>query len=255
MALADYAAPIADEQNPLLPLVRGATGVIAHRAPGRTRCTRSWRASSGTTPNEQFAYLAQRVVEHACGRRWSRDAVRLTGLPRVALAGGVASNVKATGASACSRRSRTSTSFRTWATAGWRWARRVVAASRAGRAIALDLRAPRTSGPSSTMRRSRRRFGSGARPQRVPRGRCRRGRRPARRAAGSCMWFQGRMEYGPRALGHRSVLARPDRPDLRDRLNLVLKRRVWYQPFCPEHARERGAARARRLDGPPATGS
>ena len=41
------------------------------------------------------------------------------------------------------------------------------------------------------------------------------------------------MEYGPRALGHRSVLARPDRPDLRDRLNLVLKRRVWYQPFCP----------------------
>jgi carbamoyltransferase len=41
------------------------------------------------------------------------------------------------------------------------------------------------------------------------------------------------MEYGPRALGHRSVLARPDRPDVRDRLNLALKRRVWYQPFCP----------------------
>src|SRR4029079_773063 len=34
-------------------------------------------------------------------------------------------------------------------------------------------------------------------------------------------------------LGHRSVLARPDRRDLRDRLNLALKRRVWYQPFCP----------------------
>jgi carbamoyltransferase len=47
------------------------------------------------------------------------------------------------------------------------------------------------------------------------------------------MWFEGRMEYGPRALGHRSVLARPDRSDLRDRLNLALKRRVWYQPFCP----------------------
>jgi carbamoyltransferase len=41
------------------------------------------------------------------------------------------------------------------------------------------------------------------------------------------------MEYGPRALGHRSILARPDRPELRDRLNLILKRRVWYQPFCP----------------------
>jgi carbamoyltransferase len=47
------------------------------------------------------------------------------------------------------------------------------------------------------------------------------------------LWMQGRMEYGPRSLGQRSVLARPDRPALRDRLNRVLKRRVWYQPFCP----------------------
>jgi carbamoyltransferase len=54
------------------------------------------------------------------------------------------------------------------------------------------------------------------------------------------MWFQGRMEYGPRALGNRSVLARPDRPDLRDRLNLVLKRRVWYQPFCPSMLESEG---------------
>jgi carbamoyltransferase len=54
------------------------------------------------------------------------------------------------------------------------------------------------------------------------------------------MWFQGRMEYGPRALGHRSVLARPDRPALRDRLNLVLKRRVWYQPFCPSMLESEG---------------
>jgi carbamoyltransferase len=49
------------------------------------------------------------------------------------------------------------------------------------------------------------------------------------------------MEYGPRALGHRSVLARPDRPELRDRLNLVLKRRVWYQPFCPSMLESEGA--------------
>ena len=48
------------------------------------------------------------------------------------------------------------------------------------------------------------------------------------------------MEYGPRALGHRSVLARPDRPALRDRLNLVLKRRVWYQPFCPSMLESEG---------------
>ena len=45
--------------------------------------------------------------------------------------------------------------------------------------------------------------------------------------------FRARWSPGPQALGHRSVLAHPDRLDLRDRLNLVLKRRVWYQPFCP----------------------
>ena len=64
------------------------------------------------------------------------------------------------------------------------------------------------------------------------------------------LWFQGRMEYGPRALGQRSVLARPDRPALRDRLNLVLKRRVWYQPFCPSML-ESAAAAARRLHRQP----
>ncbi|MGM5487319.1 MAG: carbamoyltransferase C-terminal domain-containing protein [Nanobdellota archaeon] len=46
-------------------------------------------------------------------------------------------------------------------------------------------------------------------------------------------WFQGAMEYGPRALGSRSILAHPDDPALRDRLNSRIKRREWYQPFCP----------------------
>lgn len=46
-------------------------------------------------------------------------------------------------------------------------------------------------------------------------------------------WFQGRMEYGPRALGHRSILALPNSKKIKDTLNLKLKMRVWYQPFCP----------------------
>jgi carbamoyltransferase len=47
------------------------------------------------------------------------------------------------------------------------------------------------------------------------------------------MWAQGRMELGPRALGARSIIARADSEDARDALNLRLKRRVWFQPFCP----------------------
>jgi carbamoyltransferase len=41
------------------------------------------------------------------------------------------------------------------------------------------------------------------------------------------------MEYGPRALGSRSILALPNNPNIKDELNLRLKKRVWYQPFCP----------------------
>lgn len=41
------------------------------------------------------------------------------------------------------------------------------------------------------------------------------------------------MGSGPRALGQRSILALPGSLAIKDRLNLVLKRRVWYQPFCP----------------------
>ncbi len=45
--------------------------------------------------------------------------------------------------------------------------------------------------------------------------------------------FQGRMEYGPRALGRRSILARPDSPDLRDFINLHVKGREWFRPLAP----------------------
>jgi carbamoyltransferase len=47
------------------------------------------------------------------------------------------------------------------------------------------------------------------------------------------MWAQGRMELGARALGARSIVARADSIAARDDLNLRLKRRVWFQPFCP----------------------
>ena len=47
------------------------------------------------------------------------------------------------------------------------------------------------------------------------------------------LWFQGRMEFGPRALGSRSILALPNSISIKDKLNLYLKKRCWYQPFCP----------------------
>jgi carbamoyltransferase len=46
-------------------------------------------------------------------------------------------------------------------------------------------------------------------------------------------WFQGRMEVGPRALGNRSIIADPRRPDTKDILNAKVKHRESFRPFAP----------------------
>ena len=54
-------------------------------------------------------------------------------------------------------------------------------------------------------------------------------------------WFQGRMEIGPRALGHRSILADPRSLELKQRLNDRVKRRESFRPFAPVVPLERAA--------------
>lgn len=51
-------------------------------------------------------------------------------------------------------------------------------------------------------------------------------------------WFQGRMEFGPRALGARSILGDPRSPDMQSTLNLKVKRRESFRPFAPSVLRE-----------------
>ncbi|NND81211.1 MAG: carbamoyltransferase [Gammaproteobacteria bacterium] len=51
-------------------------------------------------------------------------------------------------------------------------------------------------------------------------------------------WFQGAMEWGPRALGNRSILGDPRRTDMKDILNLKIKRRESFRPFAPSVLRE-----------------
>lgn len=51
-------------------------------------------------------------------------------------------------------------------------------------------------------------------------------------------WFQGRLEWGPRALGNRSILGDPRRADMKDILNLKIKRRESFRPFAPSIMRE-----------------
>jgi carbamoyltransferase len=51
-------------------------------------------------------------------------------------------------------------------------------------------------------------------------------------------WFQGRMEFGPRALGNRSFIADPRRPDMRELLNKKVKLREWFRPLAPSMKEE-----------------
>jgi carbamoyltransferase len=54
-------------------------------------------------------------------------------------------------------------------------------------------------------------------------------------------WLQGRMEYGPRALGNRSILADPRSAGMKDRINLGIKYREEFRPFCPSVLYDRQA--------------
>jgi carbamoyltransferase len=52
-------------------------------------------------------------------------------------------------------------------------------------------------------------------------------------------WFQGRMEWGPRALGNRSIVAHPGLANMKDILNARIKHREWFRPFAPSILEER----------------
>jgi carbamoyltransferase len=51
-------------------------------------------------------------------------------------------------------------------------------------------------------------------------------------------WFQGRMEFGPRALGARSILADPRDPEMNAKVNNAVKFREWWRPFAPSFKKE-----------------
>ncbi len=64
-------------------------------------------------------------------------------------------------------------------------------------------------------------------------------------------WYQGRSEWGPRALGNRSILANPAIPSMKDTINSKIKRRESFRPFAPSVLREEvGAYFEQNVDSP-----
>ncbi|HPC15267.1 MAG TPA: carbamoyltransferase C-terminal domain-containing protein [Candidatus Hydrogenedentes bacterium] len=229
MALATYAYPIPDEQNPLISLFE-VNGLRLRARYGPLRLYDELKRILWYYPSEQFARMAQRSLEiHVMAL--ARNAVRKTGFGNLALAGGVASNIKVNMLLRECPDIADVFVFPHMGDGGLAVGAALQAAKEAGENVDAPLEdvfwGPETSDPTEP-------------PAGIARMAQCEGQEAVVRLAAELiargeilLWYDGRMEYGPRALGHRSILARADAPDVRDRLNLQLKKRVWYQPFCP----------------------
>lgn len=230
MALANFARPVADEENPLLELfaVEGVTLSAKYGSLGVYRALKDvlWRY-----PSEQVAYMAQRVLEKKVVEL-TQGLLKLVGTTRVAYAGGVASNVKV---NMLVRELPEVEEIHVFPHMGDGGIAAGAALSVANLSNRHDV--PRIEhvflGPEhadAELASAVTAYGGLKVTDCAD---------VAQEAASLIsdgeivFWFQGRSEYGPRALGGRSILAHPGRLCSRDLLNMTLKQRVWYQPFCP----------------------
>lgn len=229
MALANYAYPIPDDQNPLLHLFK-IEGLSIKAKYSSTKMFRELKKILWRYPSEQFAYMAQRTLEVKIPEL-VKNAINETGINNIAIAGGVASNVKvnmllrelpevndlfifphmgdgglAIGAALLQNYNLNHiSSYSLNSTAlGIGYEKLAVQEILDQEKINYEFIEDITSKTAQLIA-----------------------------DRNIILWFQGRMEFGPRAMGFRSILARPDSVKVKDDLNLSLKKRVWYQPFCP----------------------
>ena len=229
MALAAYGHPTDPGKNPLMDLFDVDGSTLRCRL-GPLRLKRFLARELAMVPTEQFAWMAQRVLETKVTELVA-GALRETGMTRVVYAGGVASNIQANLKLKELPEVDELFVFPHMGDGGLALGAALARAVRQGAEASFSLGDLRL-GPEVQAESVERSLDASGLSRSKPE--CVVTEAASRLARGEIvLWFQGRMEYGPRALGGRSILARPDRPELRDRLNSTLKRRVWYQPFCP----------------------
>jgi len=245
MAIANYAYPIADADNPMLDLIT-VDGMQVRCRYGSLGMYGALKKLLWRYPSEQFAYMAQRTLEvKVC--ELARNCVRETGLKRLALAGGIFSNIKLNMQIRQLPEVESCCVFPHMGDGGLALGAAFQANSELNGVSSYDapdvywglsysdeemLQAIKKSGYSYTEHDN-----------------------IAQVAArliseGSIVfWVQGGMEYGPRSLGRRSILAMPNSIKIKDLLNLRLKMRVWYQPFCPSMLAEEAPVMLENNDG------
>jgi len=247
MALANYAYPVDDAENPMMELIQvdGLAIECRHTSLGMYEKLRKilWYY-----PSEQFAYMAQRTLEVKI-IELTQNAMEATGLHHLCLAGGVFSNVKVNRLLRILQGTEKCFVFPHMGDGGLALGAALVANCRLKGPYHVSLN-DLCVGPEYSDQEIERAL--------------KKSKVSYRRSAdvvkdvaevisggGIVLWFQGRMELGPRALGARSILARPDSEVIKNELNLRLKKRVWYQPFCPSMLEEDAKEVLDDYDGAP----
>jgi len=231
MAMADYSYPIEDKKNELMNFFE-VKGLKLTSKYGTIRRYVELEKIKWRTPMEMFAYMAQKTLE-AKVLQFFKNAIELTGIKDVCWSGGVASNVK------LNRIIRLYSGLKRWfvfpqmGDGGLALgAALYVAYEEIGIKpkrlehvyLGLDY-------SEEEIKNALAKYSDKVAFEKI--------RSPEDYAAdlinkgNYVFWFQGRMEYGPRALGNRSILAPADSEDVKELLNIRVKRREWFQPFCP----------------------
>ena len=245
MAIANYAYPIPDAENPMLDLIT-IDGMQVRSRHATLRMYSELKKLLWKYPSEQFAYMAQRTLEvKVC--ELARNCLRQTGMRRLALAGGVFSNIKLNMQIRLLPEVEACCVFPHMGDGGLA----LGAAFQANNELngVSSYNAPDVYwGPSYTddeiLDAIRQSGNSWSRHDDIAQ------TAASLIAEGNIVfWVQGGMEYGPRALGRRSILALPNSTRIKDLLNLRLKMRVWYQPFCPSMLVEEAAEVLENNDG------
>jgi len=231
MAMADYSYSIEDEKNELLKFFE-VDGLKIKSKYGTIRRFIELEKIKWRTPIEMFAYMAQKTLEAKLLQLF-KNAIEYTGIKDVCWSGGVASNVK------LNRVIRLYSGLKRWfvfpqmgdgglAVGAALYVAHEELGIRPKRLenVYLGLDYSEDEIKNTLMQYSNRiSFEKLSSPEDYTADLINKGN--------YVFWFQGRMEYGPRALGNRSILAPADSEDVKDLLNIQVKRREWFQPFCP----------------------
>ncbi|MDE1856623.1 MAG: hypothetical protein KGH98_00900 [Candidatus Micrarchaeota archaeon] len=237
MAMADYSYPFDYEKENLLRdffKVEGTT--IQARYSPSAQYTMLQRIA-WMMPREQFAYMAQQVVENMLGKFTSNSIDRFN-IKDVAFAGGIFSNIKANkvirelealghwyvfphmGDGGIALGAALYTSYLLNGARSYNYSAYLgdeFSHEETEKVLSSDRSlAHRAESPQELASHAAELISSG----------------------NYIFWFNGRMEYGPRALGDRSILAPIDSEDVKERLNIRVKKREWFQPFAPSMLEE-----------------